>query len=142
MLKALFRLALLLIILIGVGGFLLGWWGAAGDRPARTGDEVGTTGTGVREEARDAAEEVGDRAATAANQAKLALEDGALTAKIKSKMALDDTVKAYDIDVDTKNRVVTLTGTVRTDAERERALLLARETEGVRNVVDHLKVQR
>lgn len=140
--KALFRLALLLVILIGVGGFFLGWWGTPGDRPARTGEEIGTTGRGVADEAREAGREVGDRAATAANQAKLALEDGALTAKIKSKMALDDTVKAYGIDVDTKDRVVTLTGTVKTQAERERALLLARETDGVKNVVDRLTVER
>ena len=140
MLKALFRLALLAIILIGVGGFFLGWWDNSG-RP-RAGDEVGTTGSGAAEEARDATTDVKDRAASAANQAKAALEDGALTAKIKSKMALDDTVKAYEIDVDTKNGVVTLTGTVKTRAERERALLLARETEGVRNVIDNLKVER
>jgi len=141
MLKALLRLALLAVILVGVGGFFLGWWSTSrSGAPIR--DEVGTTGTDAVEKARDTTAEMGDRAAAAASQAKTALEDGGLTAKIKSKMALDDTVKAYDIDVDTKNRVVTLTGTVNTEAQRERALLLARETEGVRNVVDRLKIVR
>ena len=55
-------------------------------------------------------------------------------------MALDDLVQARTIDVDTQNGNVTLTGRVRTKPERERALLLARETAGVRNVVDRLVV--
>ena len=59
-----------------------------------------------------------------------------------ARKAITEHVKAYEIDVDTKNGVVTLTGTVKTRAERERALLLARETEGVRNVIDNLKVER
>lgn len=138
--KALFRLALLLVILIGVGGFFLGWWGTPGDRPARTGEEIGTTGRGVADEAREAGREVGDRAATAANQAKLALEDGALTAKIKSKMALDDLVRARGIDVDTVDGVVTLGGTVSSEQERQRAVRLATETAGVKSVTDQLRV--
>ena len=73
MLKGLLRLALLLVILVGVGGFLLGWWDT-GDirRPQRTGDEVGTTGTEMADRARDATAEVGDRAGAAASQAKIA----------------------------------------------------------------------
>jgi osmotically-inducible protein OsmY len=56
-------------------------------------------------------------------------------------MALDDLVQARTIDVDTKDGNVTLSGRVRIPAERERALLLARETAGVRNVVDRLVVE-
>jgi hyperosmotically inducible protein len=83
---------------------------------------------------------VGDRAAAAASQARETLEDGALTAKIKSKMALDDTIKASGINVDTTDQVVTLTGGVDNEAQRQRAVQLARETNGVRNVVDRLTV--
>jgi osmotically-inducible protein OsmY len=67
-------------------------------------------------------------------------EDATLTAKIKSKMALDDLVQAREIDVDTLADTVTLTGVVGSEAERERALRIARETEGVRTVVDRLAV--
>lgn len=60
---------------------------------------------------------------------------------IKAKMALDDAIEAARIDVDTAGGVVTLTGSVRSQAERERALRLARETDGVTSVVDRLTVQ-
>jgi hyperosmotically inducible protein len=59
---------------------------------------------------------------------------------VKSKLAADDTVKAYQFDVDTADRVVTLSGTVETPAEKEQALLIARQTEGVREVVDRITI--
>jgi osmotically-inducible protein OsmY len=55
-------------------------------------------------------------------------------------MALDDFVKARAIDVDTTGSVVTLSGKVQSESERERAVRLARETVGVTNVVDRLQV--
>ena len=57
-------------------------------------------------------------------------------------MALDDMVKARTINVDTTGSVVTLTGTVESNQERERAVRLARETAGVTNVVDKLQVKQ
>ena len=69
-----------------------------------------------------------------------AQSDPGITTAVKSKMAADDTVKAYRIDVDTKDRVVTLSGAVDTPQARERAVELARGTDGVRDVVDRLTV--
>jgi hyperosmotically inducible protein len=69
-----------------------------------------------------------------------AQSDPGITTSVKSKMAADDTVKAYRIDVDTKDRVVTLSGAVDTPQARERAMELARGTDGVRDVVDRLTV--
>lgn len=66
--------------------------------------------------------------------------DPGLTTAVKSKLAADDTVKSYRIDVDTKDAVVTLNGAVDTAAARTRAVELARGTEGVRDVVDRLTV--
>jgi osmotically-inducible protein OsmY len=65
-----------------------------------------------------------------------------VTAKIKSKMALDDYIKAGAIDVDTSGTTVTLTRVVASAAERDRALRLARETEGVTRVVDNLRIRK
>src|SRR5688500_7082724 len=144
MFRAFFRLILLVVVLVGIGGFLLGWWtvDSLRRRVADPTDAVGTTGPVSTERAREAGAKVGETAAVAANQAKVAIENGAITAKIKSKMTLDDTLEARKIDVDTASGVVTLTGTVATEAERQRALQLARETDGVRQVVDRLKVAR
>jgi hyperosmotically inducible periplasmic protein len=66
--------------------------------------------------------------------------DAGITSAVKSKMAADDTVKASDINVDTHNHVVTLNGTVGSNAEKERAVMIARNTNGVNSVVDDLTV--
>jgi len=66
--------------------------------------------------------------------------DAGITTAVKSKLAADDTVKAYQIDVDTDKRVVTLAGDVQTTVAKDQALKLARETDGVRDVVDKLRV--
>ena len=134
MFRALLKLVILIIVLVGVGGFLLGWWGS--------GRSLLPDNAGVdAQRAREVGAEVGEKTAAVASQAKAALDDGALTAKIKSKMALDDSVKALNIHVDTTNGIVTVSGTARSEAERQRALQLAKETNGVREVVDRLVVK-
>jgi osmotically-inducible protein OsmY len=104
-----------------------------------------TVRDGVRNAARETAAEVKERASagvhTARNRAEETVAAAALTSKIKAKMALDDVVKASDINVDTEGSVVTLTGDVRSADERQRALRIATETAGVTKVVDHLKVR-
>ena len=84
--------------------------------------------------AREVGAEIGSKASEAASVAQAALADGSITAKIKAKMTLDDTVQASDIHVDYNDGVVTLAGTVSTTAERKRAVDLARETQGVKSV--------
>ena len=66
--------------------------------------------------------------------------DAGLTTKVKAKLVADDTVKAYQIDVDTANKVVTLKGNVTNPAAKTQAVVLARGTEGVANVVDQIVV--
>ncbi|HXD17045.1 MAG TPA: BON domain-containing protein [Vicinamibacterales bacterium] len=66
--------------------------------------------------------------------------DTGITTAVKTKMAADDTVKASEINVDTHNRVVTLNGTVGSQAEKERAVTIARDTNGVASVVDDLTI--
>ena len=66
--------------------------------------------------------------------------DAGITTAVKSKLAADDTVKAYKVDVDTQNKVVTLSGDVDTEAQRTHAVMIARNTDGVADVVDQLRV--
>jgi osmotically-inducible protein OsmY len=141
MVRSLLRLVIVLVILVGVGAFFLGWWGSGRvspvDHPVAA---VGTAGRIDTEKAKEVGAEVAAKTADAANKAGEVLTDAALTAKIKSKMALDDSVKARAIDVSTTNHVVTLRGTVGSVAEHDRAVQLAKETAGVTKVVDRLGV--
>lgn len=66
--------------------------------------------------------------------------DAGITTAVKAKMAADDTVKAYQINVDTSGGIVTLSGTVESGAAKSQAVTLARGTDGVVDVVDHLFV--
>jgi len=66
--------------------------------------------------------------------------DAGITTSVKMRLAADDTVKAYQIDVDTKDRVVSLSGTVETQVAKEQAVKVARETSGVVSVMDNLTI--
>jgi hyperosmotically inducible protein len=66
--------------------------------------------------------------------------DAGITTNVKTKLAADDTVKAYQVDVDTRNGVVTLSGDVETTAAKEQAIRIARGTDGVRDVIDQIRV--
>jgi len=96
----------------------------------------------VRAQGKAVAEKTAATVSEAATKLEQAVDAGSITLKIKSKMALDDLVKARTISVDTSGSVVTLTGTVESSQERERAVRLARETAGVTRVVDNLQVKR
>ena len=141
MIRGLVRGVLLVIVVVALAAFLIGYrW--ANDDVVESEPVVGTTGDGVNvDSARQVGAEVGEKVAEGANQAQRIADNAAITARIKSKMALDETVEAADIDVDTSNGVVTLTGSVASAAERQRALQLARETQGVSAVVDRLDVR-
>jgi osmotically-inducible protein OsmY len=98
------------------------------------------------EDATAEAARLADRAATVAtataNKAGDKLQAGGLNAKIKAKMALDDHVKARAINVDVAGSEVTLTGVIASADERQRAVRLARDTEGVTRVVDRLRIKQ
>ena len=57
---------------------------------------------------------------------------------MKTKLLGDTKVGGLKIDVDTKDNVVTLTGTVHSAAEKTEAVRLAKTTTGVKSVVDNL----
>lgn len=68
------------------------------------------------------------------------LSDGGISAKIKAKLAADPEINPFNINVDTKDRVVTLTGRVKTEAVRSEAEKLARNTDGVERVRNRIEV--
>ena len=69
-----------------------------------------------------------------------AIKDGWLVMKIHSDLVDEDVLSGSNIDVDVKNGVVTLQGTVPSEAGRARAIAEAKKTDGVKNVIDQLKI--
>lgn len=67
--------------------------------------------------------------------------DPAITAAVKAKLAADPTVQALEIDVDTRDGVVTLTANLDNEAAKDRAIEIARETVGVVRVEDMISVR-
>jgi osmotically-inducible protein OsmY len=139
MFRGLIRLMLVAIVVVAAAFYLFGYWSSARFEAAPA-TEIKTPSIDT-DAARKAGAEIGEKTATVAARVSESLEEGSLTAKIKAKMVLDDLVKARTINVTTDNTTVTLTGAVHSQQERERALALARETNGVTKVVDQLTVK-
>ena len=144
MFRALLRLVLVVAILVGVGAYFLGYRLKDGVIVGPAGQPVATTGRVPdvdTAKVKETGAAIGEKVTAGANEAQRAVAEMTLQGKIKSKMALDDLVKASDINIDSANGVVTLTGKVGSEAERTRALQLARETDGVTRVTDRLVVR-
>lgn len=130
---------LLAVVLIAVlGAFVLGYFSGPARQTLSLPSSAETSATVDR--ARESAADVGEKAGRAATRIEETLDEAALTTKIKAKMALDDAVKARAINVTTRGTTVTLSGTVESKAEHDRAMALARETDGVTQVIDDLRM--
>lgn len=68
-------------------------------------------------------------------------QDSTATAGLNMKYAVNDNLEATSIDVDTKNGVVTLSGTVRSEAARDLAVEMAENYDNVDKVRDRLTVK-
>jgi osmotically-inducible protein OsmY len=69
-----------------------------------------------------------------------AIKDGWLVMKVHSEFVNEDVLSGSNIDVDVKNGVVTLQGTVPSEAARARAIAVSKANDGVKNVVDQLRI--
>jgi osmotically-inducible protein OsmY len=91
---------------------------------------------GAKAQARETSQDVKNAAAKTGN----AIGDSWITLKIHSQFVPEDALANSDIDVDTKKGVVMLNGTVASEAGRARAIAIAKATDGVNSVMDHLKI--
>lgn len=66
--------------------------------------------------------------------------DTAITGKVKAALVADKDLSALDVAVETNNGVVTLTGTVGTAAQADKAAVVTRGVEGVKQVNNNVKV--
>lgn len=94
-------------------------------------EKVKDTSVEVKDDTTPKIEKAGDKTA-----------DAAITSAVKTKFLADTKVGGLKIDVDTKDNVVTLTGNVKSEAEKAEAIRLAKTTKGVKSVVDKLVVVR
>jgi osmotically-inducible protein OsmY len=69
------------------------------------------------------------------------VEDGWITTKIKSEFALDKTVSAMNIHVDTNNGAVRLSGVAKSPEEANKAISIARSVKGVNSVRNDMQIQ-
>jgi len=70
------------------------------------------------------------------------ITDAGITMSVKTQLLDDPLVKGLKIDVDTRDAVVFLTGSVGTDAEKNKAIQLAKDTKGVKDVKSNLTIQK
>ena len=67
--------------------------------------------------------------------------DSWITTKVKSDLAVEKDVSSTAIHVDTYEGVVTLSGTVDSQAESDKAAQVAKDIKGVKSVVNNLQVK-
>ena len=90
---------------------------------------------------REIAGDIADKSKDVVSKTGEAITDGWITTKVSAQFADETLLKDSKINVDTNDHVVTLKGTVGSDAAKSRAVAIARGTEGVMRVVDQLVVR-
>jgi len=95
----------------------------------------GTAGTVA-----DATKKGAEKTKEAVSKTGEAITDTWISTRIKGNFEGETTLAGSDVKVDAKDHVVTLSGTVPTAAGRTRAVAIAKQVEGVKRVVDNLKV--
>jgi hypothetical protein len=93
-------------------------------------DELDRTGRVVRRKAQDIGEQVADAAA-----------DARVVTAIKTKYTVDPNLSVWQISVSCSQGHVTLSGTVSAPDDIARAMALALDTDGVRDVISTLQVK-
>jgi hyperosmotically inducible periplasmic protein len=117
-----------------------GTTGKAVDATKKGAEKTGEAVKKGAEKTGDAAKKVGQETKNAAVKTEDVTADAATTAAVKTKLLGDTKVGGLMIDVDTKDNVVTLRGTVHSAEEKAEALRLARTTTGVKHVIDKLTI--
>lgn len=110
-------------------------------------DDLGDVGRATQKTAKDighatieVANKAGDDLKNATHEAAASGDDAWITTKVKSAL----TSEGFDpvhVHVDTDGKVVTLSGTVESNAKKEKAVGLAKGVTGVVDVKDHLFVK-
>ena len=117
-----------------------GTMGKMGDKTKEGAEKTKEGAEKVGEKTKEGAGKVWDKTKEGAGKVGDETSDAYILSRVKTRFAGVDVLKGSDINVDCDNKVVTLKGTVPSEAARARAIDIAKRTEGVRNVVDRLTV--
>ena len=110
--------------------------------PAETaGKKIDQTADKAGQKIGDAADSVGEKMSAQSAKAGVAIEDTEITAKIKAAIFAEPGLKTLQISVDTVKGVVTLSGTVDSLSNRDRAKALASTVTGVKAVENRLALK-
>lgn len=112
----------------------------AGEKADHTADRAADQAEHAADKTKHTAKHAGHKTKEAAGTAGEAVTDGWITTKVKSSFVGVDALDGSDIDVDTNDHVVTLSGTVKTDAARAEAVRIAKTVKGVTRVSDKLVI--
>ena len=87
------------------------------------------------------AQSAGDKMASGTQRAGDKVDDAAITTKVKTALMAEPGLRSLEINVDTRDNVVTLNGTVDSQEKKQRAMQIAQGVEGVKSVSDNLVVK-
>ncbi len=87
------------------------------------------------------ADRVGEKIENQSEKAGVAIDDAAITTKVKAAIFAEPHLKSLQISVDTVGGVVTLTGSVNSSADSDRAKAVAAGVEGVKTVENRLALK-
>jgi osmotically-inducible protein OsmY len=135
--KILERLKLVGITVLIVSGV------AACDKPGpaeTAGKNIDRTVDQVGQKIGETADKVGDKMSQQSEKAGVAIDDTAITTKIKAAIFAESGLKTLQISVDTVKGVVTLSGSVDTQSHSDMAKAMASAVSGVRMVNNDLMV--
>jgi hyperosmotically inducible protein len=115
----------------------------AADTTGTTTGTTGTTGTTTMpsEPASPSVPASGDTSANT-KSAGAVVDDTVITTKVKTALLADSDIKGLQINVDTSNAVVTLSGAVDNQTQIDRAGKLASDVQGVSSVTNNLTIKK
>jgi len=108
--------------------------------PQSAGDTIKKGAVKTKDGVVKGAKVVGNKTKDGVSKSGEIMTDGWITSRVSARFVNEDTLKDSNINVDTNDHIVTLKGTVLTSAGRARAGVVARQTEGVRRVVNNLTI--
>jgi len=103
---------------------------SAGQKLDRSTERAGEKMNQAAADVKQKAERAGDK-----------IDDAAITTKVKTALIAEPGLKALQINVDTANGVVTLTGAVDSSQNLDRATQVAQSVDGVKSVDNRLNVK-